>query len=483
MAIRRLLKWSGIVLAGVVILMAVGLLWYFWPEGPNLADSLAGAYRTPDNELLILVVNGQDTVRVMAPRSGQTRTLFLTDVDRFESGDGWRSNEPVTLRGEVRRDRAGKVIALTWQSEGGEEIEIERLPFREREVYFSSGELTLRGLLVLPEETDGPVPTQVAVHGSGREQAVYGYRLPYLAAAHGMAGFVFDKRGTGESEGSYSQNFPDLARDVKAAVDFLRAQPEVDPTRIGLVGFSQGGWIAPMAAAQGARVNTIVVNYGVARPVFDEDRWGYVWALRHEGFGDREIAEVDAINEIASKIVDERRKDVYSELKAAVETARDKPWFPALQKSDSTVGYMTGTPVPLWAWEWFDKLVGFEVVFGSIDRLYDPETTIRGLGIPSLWLFAGDDSSAPTPWSVEVLEGLVAEGAPIEYEVSPGLEHGMLVVEDSPGQDREYLGYSPGYPLRYIRWLQQQNGMLRGGRDGTEVALEVGAALGAENDP
>jgi pimeloyl-ACP methyl ester carboxylesterase len=235
----------------------------------------------------------------------------------------------------------------------------------------------------------------------------------------------------------------------------------VDPDRIGLVGFSQGGWIAPMAAAQGAQVNTIVVNYGVARPVFDEDRWGYVWALRHEGFGDREIAEVDALNEIAARIVDQRRKDAYAELRPAFEEAKDKPWFAAVQKSDSMVGYMAGSPLPLWAWEWFDKLVGFEVIFGSIDRLYDPEATIRDLGIPSLWLFAGDDSSAPTPWSVEVLEGLIAEGAPIEYEVFPDLEHGMLVVGDSSEQEREYLGYHPGYPLRYIRWLEQQNGLLQ----------------------
>jgi dienelactone hydrolase len=463
MAIGRLLKWFGIALAGLVILVLVGLLWVFWPEGPNLAEPLAGAYRTPEDELLILVVNGQDTVRVMSPESGLTRTLYLTDIDRFESGDGWRSREPVTLRGEVVRGSGGNVSALKWTPEGGEEIEIERLPFVEREVYFSSGELSLRGLLVLPQESDGPVPTLVAVHGSGREQAVYGYRLPYLAAAHGMAGFVFDKRGTGESEGDYTQNFPDLAGDVKAAVDFLRTQPEVDADRIGLVGFSQGGWIAPMAAAQGAPVNAIVVNYGVALPVFDEDRWGYVWALQHEGFGESEIAEVDAINEIMAQVIDERRKDVYGELGEAIEKAKGRPWYPVLEKSDSSVGYLVGSPFPLWAWEWFDKLVGFEVIYGSIDRLYDPESTIRGLEIPSLWLFAGDDSSAPTPWSVEVLEGLRAEGAPIEIEVFPGIEHGMILVEDSADGEREYLSYRPGYPLRYIRWLQQQNGLLQSG--------------------
>jgi dienelactone hydrolase len=464
---RRLVKWIGFVLAGVVLLIVVGLLWFFWPEGPNLADPLAGAYRTPDGGLLILTVNGQDTVRAMNPDTGETRTLFVTEADRFESGDGWRSQSPVTLHGEVERHADGSVAALLWQPEGGEESRIERLAFREREVHFDSGEITLRGLLVLPEEMVGPSPAQVAVHGSGRDQAVYGYRLPYLAAVHGMVGFVFDKRGTGESEGTYTQHFPDLAEDVKAAVEFLAEQPEVDPARIGLVGYSQGGWIAPLAVAQGAPVNTIVVNYGVARPVFDEDRWGYVWSLRNAGFGEREIAEVDSLNAIMAQIIDERRKDVYPQLRAAVEEARDKPWFDAVKASDSSVGFLAGSPLPLWAWEWFDKFVGFEVIYGSIDRLYDPETTIRDLEIPSLWLFAGDDSSAPTPWSVEVLERLRAEGAPIEYEVFPGIEHGMIVVGESATEDRDYLGYYPGYPLRYMRWLQQRNGMLQ---DGDAVA-------------
>jgi len=463
MALKRLIKWIGITLAGLAILVVVGLAWYFWPDGPNLADPLAGAYRTPDGELLILAVNGQDTVRVMSPESGETRTLFLTDVDRFESGEGWRSESPVTLRGRVERKAGGRVEALIWKPEGRDETRVERLPFREREVHFRSGEMTLRGLLVLPEDVVGPVPAQVAVHGSGRDQAVYAYRLPYLAAAHGMAGFVFDKRGTGESEGDYTQYFPDLASDVRAAVEFLRTQPEVDPARIGLVGYSQGGWIAPMAVAQGAPVNTIVVNYGVARPVFDEDRWGYVWTLRHEGFGDREIAQVDALNAIMAQIIDERRKDVYPQLKAALEAARGKPWFDAVKGSDSSVGFLAGSRLPLWLWEWFDKLVGFEVIYGSIDRLYDPESTIRNLGIPSLWLFAGDDSSAPTPWSVETLERLRAEGAPIEYEVFPDIEHGMIVVAESADEDRNYLGYYPGYPLRYMRWIQQQNGLLGSG--------------------
>ena len=463
MKLRRLGKWIGITLSGLAILVVVGLLWYFWPEGPNLAEPLAGAYRTTAGELLILAANGQDTVRVMSPESGETRTLFLTDVDRFESGEGWRSKSPVTLRGRVERDADGRTLALIWQPEGGEEARIERLPFTEREVHFESGEITLRGLLVLPENAVGPIPAQVAVHGSGKEQAVYGYRLPYLAAAHGMAGFVFDKRGTGESEGSYTQFFPDLAGDVKAAVEFLRTQPEVDSDRIGLVGYSQGGWIAPMAAAQGAPVNTIVVNYGVARPVFDEDRWGYVWALRNEGFGDREISEVDSLNAIMAQVIDERRKDVYPQLKAALQAAREKPWFDAVKESDSSVGFLAQSRLPLWVWEWFDKLVGFEVIYGSIDRLYDPEPTIRDLGVPSLWLFAGDDSSAPTAWSVETLERLRTEGAPIEYEVFPGIEHGMIVVGESAAEDREYLGYYPGYPLRYMNWIQQQNGLLESG--------------------
>ena len=61
-----------------------------------------------------------------------------------------------------------------------------------------------------------------------------------------------------------------------------------------------------------------------------------------------------------------------------------------------------------------------------IDRLYDPVPTMSRLSTPSLWLLAGEDSSAPAAWTVTELDKLRAAGRPVEYFVYPQAEHGIL---------------------------------------------------------
>ena len=177
---------------------------------------------------------------------------------------------------------------------------------------FASGELQLRGKLVTPREP-GRSRSIVLVHGSGDESAVDYYFEPYLYAANGFASLVFDKRGTGESEGEYLQNFHVLSDDVVAAVQWLRTQSDIDGDNIHLAGFSQGGWIAPLAALKDGDVRSVLVGYGVMKPVTSEDRWGYVYALRQKGFGEAEIAKADRINTVIEDIVD-RRVNRWSEL-------------------------------------------------------------------------------------------------------------------------------------------------------------------------
>jgi pimeloyl-ACP methyl ester carboxylesterase len=107
----------------------------------------------------------------------------------------------------------------------------------------------------------GPFPAVVWVHGAGEST-----RIPYDGAPlvralvdSGIAVLSYDKRGVGESEGEccpgdYGQ-FNLLAADVDGAVAALRSRPEIDPSRIGLLGASQAGWVVPLAAVRsGGRV-------------------------------------------------------------------------------------------------------------------------------------------------------------------------------------------------------------------------------------
>ena len=87
--------------------------------------------------------------------------------------------------------------------------------------------------------------------------------VPYVLAGHGYAALVFDKRGTGASSGSWREvGLEPLADDVAAAVKLLAARSDVDARRIGIVGFSEGGWVAPLAAARTPLVRFIATISG-----------------------------------------------------------------------------------------------------------------------------------------------------------------------------------------------------------------------------
>lgn len=124
--------------------------------------------------------------------------------------------------------------------------------FSEKDIRYPSGALMLAGVVMLPK--GGPHPGAVFVHGSGnsdRTNQWYQEIAQYLAS-HDVAVLLPDKRGCHESEGDWREaNFHDLAADSIAGVKALRAQKGVDPKRIGLIGVSQGGWIAPLAAHEG----------------------------------------------------------------------------------------------------------------------------------------------------------------------------------------------------------------------------------------
>jgi uncharacterized protein len=98
--------------------------------------------------------------------------------------------------------------------------------------------------------------------------------LPWIAedlAGRGVVVLDLDKRGVGSSTGRWNrQSFHGRAADAVAALRYLEAHPAVDPGRIGLVGHSQGGWIAQMVAADEAGVAFVVLLAGPGQTVRDQ---------------------------------------------------------------------------------------------------------------------------------------------------------------------------------------------------------------------
>lgn len=447
-------KRSKILLSVLVLLLLGAAAWWMLGGEPPPDTRFNGAYQLDDGRLVTITPRQGEVLRYRLVPSGESRALYPAGGWTYEAGPGWSGRRPVEVQLTFDDPSAGRPAGFRWKHAEESWQSARRLPLDETLFTFESGDLTLRGKLVLPPG-DGPFPAVVLVHGSGRESAVDTYSMPYLFAPHGIATLAFDKRGTGGSEGDYTQNFELLAGDVVAAVEWLRRQPQIDGQRIHLAGFSQGGWIAPLAASRTQGIRSLLISYGPVVPVTAEDRWGYVYALRQASFGDAEIAAADHVNQTIEAIVD-RREDRWDELAQRLREIRGEPWLPAVQQSDSMLGFLTSTKIPLWMIRLYArwKMRGDEPF---IDRTYDPVPTVAALPMPSLWIFGGEDSSMPTPWCLAVLEKLAWQGRPVETLLYPEAEHGILHLEKGENGQRRYTGYEPGYLMAMVDWLRRQS--------------------------
>ena len=438
-----------------ILIVAVGLAAYFFLGRSEPPDTrFNGAYRLDDGRLVFVTPSDGEVLRYRL-MSGQSSTMLPVGDQSYESGPGWRTKEPVELRIQfLLSPDDGSPTGLIWQPANEVEQRGSRVDLPEIHSTFPAGDLTLRAKLVLPQG-EPPFPTAVLVHGSGKDSAVDTYYMAYLFASHGVATLAYDKRGTGGSTGKYNQNFHKLSDDTVAAVEWLRTREEIDADRIHLAGYSQGGWIAPLAASKTSGIRSLLINYGPMVPITEEDRWGYRYALYEKGFGEDAVAKVDRINEVLGAIFD-RGENRWDELGSMLEEAEGQDWFEATADSDSMVGFVAGTKMPLWVarlYAWW--LMRGDSVF--VDRLYDPAPVVAKLDTPSLWIFGGEDSSMPSEDSIRILEDLQQNGRPVQIEVFPDAEHGIILFDGENSSDREYRAYAPGYLDLQVRWLREQS--------------------------
>ena len=130
-------------------------------------------------------------------------------------------------------------------------------PYHAEEVTFTNDGITFAGTLTLPN-SGNHFPAVVLIAGSGphdRNEEVFNHK-PFLVLAdalsrNGFAVLRYDERGVGATVGGnpLAPTEP-LATDAMAALRYLKSRPEVDATRAGLMGHSEGGMIAIMNAAK-----------------------------------------------------------------------------------------------------------------------------------------------------------------------------------------------------------------------------------------
>lgn len=146
---------------------------------------------------------------------------------------------------------------------------IEPLPYISEEVTIpdkSQNKVSLSGTLTLPDST-GIFPAIILIAGSGpndRDETIFGHKPFYVISDYltrnGFAVLRYDKRGVGKSTGDYSKaTISDFVTDASNALEYLKSRKEIDSSKIGMLGHSEGGIIAPMVASKSSDVKFLVL--------------------------------------------------------------------------------------------------------------------------------------------------------------------------------------------------------------------------------
>jgi dienelactone hydrolase len=141
--------------------------------------------------------------------------------------------------------------------------------------------------MVFVPEGNGPFPAVIMIHGSGTSirDSLWYLTLTHHLQENGIVVLLPDKRGSEKSQGNWrTSSFDDLATDTIAAVEYLKEQSNVTISQIGIIGMSQGGWIAPIVATKTSDISFIVDVVGTSVTTHEQLLYEENNNLREMGF-------------------------------------------------------------------------------------------------------------------------------------------------------------------------------------------------------
>jgi pimeloyl-ACP methyl ester carboxylesterase len=286
-----------------------------------------------------------------------------------------------------------------------------------RDVAFASQGAVLAGTLWLP---DAPSPVGVImVGGSGpsdRNNDVFFPPIRERLVAHGIAVLSYDKRGVGDSTGSWiAASIDDFAADAAAAYVTLRAQPEVSVA--GFFGHSEGGWVVLRAAPACADLAFLVTNSTPGMTPVEQDRYALGSVMRAAGEAEAAIVSCE---------------DFYDTL---TDMARSGATF--AEASDVLQSHPSAKLFASYAGEIGED--EWRSVRPKLD--HDPLPDISAVSCPHLALFGEHDPLVPVPPSVTAFR---AARRDVEIEVFPGADHRLRTAD---------ADYAPGYLEKVTAWI------------------------------
>ena len=309
-------------------------------------------------------------------------------------------------------------------------------PYNVEDVVFKNEKdnINLAGTLTLPKG-NGPFKAAILITGSGaqnRDEELLGHKPFWVIADYltrnGIAVLRYDDRGTAKSEGDFATATSlDFVVDAMAAVEYLKTRKEIDVNKIGLIGHSEGGLIAPIVATKTSDVAYIVLLAGPGLPGSDIITLQAELIARASGETEENIKlgknfNIKVFNEINSSTDDEELKDnldkMFSEFYDGLPPAEQK-------KMGSKDTFMKREAALLSPWfRYFLK--------------YDPRPTLEKVACPVLALNGGKDLQVPPKEDLREIEKALKNGENKNYKIVelPGLNH--LFQTSVTGSPSEY---------------------------------------------
>lgn len=394
------------VIVGICLLVPCSVL---PAAGGASADALVGCYEADGNRLLVTwhPAGGIAVADLLAARVSHLEPVPAEPDLWIEAGEAGEAAAEARFM-EIGTDSA----ALSWQepsSEGESVLSRTGCGYRQEKIVFSSSGVELSALLLLPDSS-GPTPGVAFIHGSGdsdRVGAAYLRTADYLAST-GVAVLVPDKRGVGKSGGDWRRaTLQDLAVDTRAAVRALASRSSVVDGEVGILGVSQGGWVAA-EAADDPTIDFVVVLSGAAVPFADQQRHVLANVARRMELSAEETERLFRLSRLGERFLLEGEGwDAYA---AAREEALSGPLAPVARS-------LPGSPTA-WEWSW-----------GRSFWTFDSATAWKETSAPVLMIFGEEDEgdSIPVRDSLELLQGTIsaAREAPFEAHVFPGMGHSL----------------------------------------------------------
>lgn len=378
---------------------------------PSLYDSYVGTYQREPNKFLLITWGAFGHLRLVDPDAGTSVALFPSSETTFFFGANVVGSTAAQQTVSFTRNGSGSATSLTVRQPNLPDKTLPKVErYRQEQVRFRNGGVTLAGTLLLPPAA-GRSPAIIFHEGSGdwtRDDTWFS-RPVELFLKHGVAVLLYDKRGDGGSTGDWhTSSYTDLADDLLAGVRLLKSRRDINPRQIGVRGFSQGGWVASLAAARSRDVAFIIyVSASGAGTIEEQDTASLLTKMRADGFSEADIEEAKRFVKLTYEAP--HGPEAWQRLQAALPGARNQKWF------GRTIG---GLPRGNWVWEQ-----------RRLNSGYEPAQTFRRVRCPVLIIYGERDNPSE---SIARIEQALREAGNRDYTVRvfPRADHSLEVHQE-----------------------------------------------------